>query len=128
MSLQTPPILWVGQDRHFYFFLFLLSRKARNAINNIPKDISNADTSRKIIMISYAVISHTSLPMYFGSRFSLAREATTLSWALSIVQIASYLQQYNNYIFIFFHIFVFKQPIYFLCNNLIFSPLFLLIK
>ena len=71
MSLQTPPILWARQDRHFYFFLFLLSRKARNAINNIPKDISDATTSRKIIMISYAVISHTSLPMYSGEPVSI---------------------------------------------------------
>ncbi len=41
MSLRTAPILWVRQDRHFYFRLFLLLRKASNATINLPKDISN---------------------------------------------------------------------------------------
>ena len=54
------------QDRHFYFRLFLLSRKASNAINKLPKDISNANTPIKTEMISNAVIYATSLPMYFG--------------------------------------------------------------
>ena len=40
------------QDRHFYFFLFLLSRKARNAITKLPKDISKANIPMKIVMIS----------------------------------------------------------------------------
>ena len=56
------------RGRHFYFRLFLLSRKV----------ISKAKIPRKTIIISYAVIYATSLPMY-----SLAREATTLSWVLS---------------------------------------------
>ena len=43
-----------------------------------PKEISKAKIPRKTIIISYAVIYATSLPMY-----SLAREATTLSWVLS---------------------------------------------
>ena len=66
MSLQTPPILWVRQDRHFYFRLFLLSRKASNAINKLPKDISKANTPIKTEMISNAVIRVTSSLMYFG--------------------------------------------------------------
>lgn len=44
-----------------------------------PKEISKAKIPRKTIIISYAVIYATSLPMY-----SLAREATTLSWVLSL--------------------------------------------
>ena len=54
------------QDRHFYFRSFLLSRKASNAINKLPKDISRANTPIKTEMISNAVIYATSLPMYFG--------------------------------------------------------------
>ena len=53
------------QDRHFYFRLFLLSRKASNAINKLPKDINNANTPIKTEMISNAVIYATSFPMYF---------------------------------------------------------------
>ena len=53
------------QDRHFYFRLFLLSRKASNAINKLPKDISKANTPIKTEIISNAVICATSLPMYF---------------------------------------------------------------
>ena len=44
------------QDRHFYFCLFLSSRKASNAINKLPKDISKANTPIKTDMISNAVI------------------------------------------------------------------------
>ncbi len=40
------------QDRHFYLFLFLLSRKARNATTKLPKDISNANIPMKIETIS----------------------------------------------------------------------------
>ena len=54
------------QDRHFYFRSFLLSRKASNAINKLPKDNSRANTPIKTEMISNAVIYATSLPMYFG--------------------------------------------------------------
>ena len=54
------------QDRHFYFRSFLLSRKASNAINKLPKDISKAIIPIKTDMISNAVIYATSLPMYFG--------------------------------------------------------------
>ena len=52
LSLRTAPILWLRQDRHFYFFLFLLSRKARNATIKLPKDISKANISMKIEIIS----------------------------------------------------------------------------
>jgi len=47
------------QDRHFYFRLFLLSRKASNAINILPKDISKANTPIKTEIISNAVICAT---------------------------------------------------------------------
>ena len=68
LSLRTPPILWIRQDRHFYFrLLFLLSRKASNATIKLPKDISNANIPMKIEMISKAVIGATSLPMYSGT-------------------------------------------------------------
>lgn len=53
------------QDRHFYFFLrFLLLRKVSNAIIRPPKETSNASIPSIIIMISQAVISIPSLPMY----------------------------------------------------------------
>lgn len=55
------------QDRHFYFRLFLLSRKASNATIKLPKEISNANIPMKIEMISKAVIGATSLPMYSGT-------------------------------------------------------------
>ena len=51
------------QERHFYFFLFLLSRKARNAITKLPKDISKPIIPININMISAAVIT-THLPSY----------------------------------------------------------------
>ena len=40
------------QDRHFYFRLFLLSRKASNATIKLPKDINNANIPMKIEMLS----------------------------------------------------------------------------
>ena len=40
------------QDRHFYFRLFLLSRKASNATIKLPKAINNVNIPRKIEMIS----------------------------------------------------------------------------
>ena len=85
LSLRTPPILWVRQDRHFYFrlFLFLLSRKASNAIIKQPKDVSKANIPIKIERISKAVICATSLPMYSGKPVIWCWEATTLSWVLS---------------------------------------------
>ena len=48
-----------------------------------PKEINKAKIPRKTIIISYAVIYATSLPMYSENSVSLAREATTLSWVLS---------------------------------------------
>ncbi len=65
MSLRTPPILWSRQDRHFYFRLFLLSRKASNAITKLPKAISKANMPMKIERISKAVICATSPPTYY---------------------------------------------------------------
>ena len=49
------------QERHFYFFLFLLSRKARNVITKLPKDISKPIIPININMISAAFIT-THLP------------------------------------------------------------------
>ena len=55
------------QGRHYFFFFpDLLSRKVRNATIKLPRDISKANIPMKIEMISYAVISRTSLPMYSG--------------------------------------------------------------
>ena len=71
------------QERHFYFFLlFLLSRKFRNATTKPPKVQSKVNIPRKIEIISKAVII-THLPSYvFRQAGHLAREATTLSWVL----------------------------------------------
>mgnify|MGYP006878618334 CR=1 FL=1 len=66
VSLRTPPLLWIRQEGHFYLCLFLLSRKVSNATIKPPKDISKANIPRKIIIISYAVMCVTSLPMYSG--------------------------------------------------------------
>ena len=52
------------QGRLIYFRLFLLSRKAINAITKLPKVISKANIPIKIEMISKAVICATSLLMY----------------------------------------------------------------
>ena len=80
---KTSPILWVRQDRHFYFFFpFLLSRKVRNATIKPPKVQSKVNIPRNIEIISKAVII-THLPSYvFRQSGQLAREATTLSRAL----------------------------------------------
>lgn len=100
------------RGRHFYFRLFLLSRKVSNAMMKPPKEISKAKIPRKTIIISYAVIYATSLPMY-----SLAREATTLSWVLSLGNILN------------IHILNIAIKVYFCFNNsfnifLYFSPPF----
>ena len=50
-------------ERHFYFFLFLLSRKARNATIKLPKATNNVSIPMKIEIISNAVII-THLPSY----------------------------------------------------------------
>lgn len=83
MSLRTPPILCSRQDRHFYFRLFLLLRKAINAITKLPKAISRANMPMKTEMISKAVICATSLLMYSGNPVIKHREISTLSRALS---------------------------------------------
>lgn len=62
----TSAALPVGrQVRHFYFLLLflLLSRKVRNAITNVPKDISKPIIPMNIKMISAHVIT-THLPSY----------------------------------------------------------------
>ena len=71
------------QDRHFYFRLFLLLRKASNAITRLPKAHNNVNMPMKIERISKAVIHVTSLPMYSGKPVIWCWEATTLSWVLS---------------------------------------------
>ena len=71
------------QDRHFYFRLFLLLRKASNAITRLPKAHNNVNMPMKIERISKAVICATSLPMYSGKPVIRCWEATTLSWVLS---------------------------------------------
>ena len=71
------------QDRHFYLRLFLLLRKASNAITRLPKAHNNVNMPMKIERISKAVICATSLPMYSGKPVIRCWEATTLSWVLS---------------------------------------------
>ena len=71
------------QDRHFYFRLFLLLRKASNAITRLPKAHNNVNMPMKIERISKAVIHVPSLPMYSGKPVIWCWEATTLSWVLS---------------------------------------------
>ena len=71
------------QDRHFYLRLFLLLRKASNAITRLPKAHNNVNMPMKIERISKAVIHATSLPMYSGKPVIRCWEATTLSWVLS---------------------------------------------
>ena len=56
------------QDRHFYCRLFLLSRKASNAITRLPKAHNNVSMPRKIERISKAVIGVT---VYASLRSSL---------------------------------------------------------
>lgn len=52
-SLMSTALPVCRQVRHFYFFLlFLLSRKVRNAIIKLPKDINKANIPMKIVMIS----------------------------------------------------------------------------
>lgn len=52
MSIRTPPIPFADRIGIFYFFLFLLSRKARNATIKLPEDINKANIPIKIEMIS----------------------------------------------------------------------------
>ena len=66
------------QGRLIYFRLFLLSRKASNAITKLPKAISRANIPMKIEMISKAVICATSPLMYSGKPGMKFWEATTL--------------------------------------------------
>ena len=56
------------QGGHYFFRLcsLSLSRKASNAITKLPKAISKPIIPIKIKIISAAVISATSLPMYSG--------------------------------------------------------------
>ncbi len=66
------------QGRLIYFRLFLLSRKASNAITKLPKAISKANIPMKIEMISKAVICATSPLMYSGKPGMKFWEVTTL--------------------------------------------------
>ena len=88
------------QDRHFYLRLFLLLRKASNAITRLPKAHNNVNMPMKIERLSKAVIHATSLPMYSGKPVIWCWEATTLSWALSYGSrhannISFFLSQFN---------------------------------
>ena len=53
------------QDRHFYFRLFLLLRKASNAITRLPKAHNNVNMPMKIERISKAVIHVNSSALIF---------------------------------------------------------------
>ncbi len=75
MPLKAQPILCADRIGIFYFRFFLfLSRKASNAITNIPTATIKEATAKIVETISYAVIGATSLPMY-----KISREATTPS-------------------------------------------------
>ena len=84
------------RGRHYFFRLFLLSRKVSNAMSRPPKEISKPIIPRKIIMISYAVICTTSLPMYSGKPVFIGREATTLSWVLFHDRIIAFFSTFDN--------------------------------
>ena len=45
-----------GQDGYFYFRLFLLSRKAMNAMINPAKAMSKLNIPMITIMVSYAIL------------------------------------------------------------------------
>ena len=77
MSLWTPPILFADRIGNFYLRLFLLLRKASNAITRLPKAHNNVNMPMKIERISKAVIHATSLPMYSGKPVIWYREATS---------------------------------------------------
>lgn len=111
MSLRTPPILWIRQDRHFYFRLFLLSRKASNAQSSYQR------TSAMLISQWKSKWSHkpSSAPPPFlcipVARYHKTREATTLSWVLSLDSILTYISfslqeqlQYKSYFIVSFPI------------------------
>ena len=59
MSLWTPPILFADRIGNFYLRLFLLLRKASNAITRLPKAHNNVNMPMKIERISKAVIHAT---------------------------------------------------------------------
>ena len=62
LNVLTNTAYPVGRrGRHFYFHLFLLSRKVSNAMMKPPKEINKAKIPKKTIIISYAVIYATSL-------------------------------------------------------------------
>jgi len=91
------------QDRHFYFRLFLLLRKASNAITRLPKAHNNVNMPMKIERISKAVIHVISLPMYSGKPVIWCWEATTLSWVLSMayaMQLIYHFSRHNSTIFV----------------------------
>ena len=90
LSLPRPQV----QGRLIYFRLFLLSRKASNAITKLPKAISKANIPMKIEMISKAVICATSPLMYSGKPGMKFWEATNLQHdypSLRVYHILSFL-------------------------------------
>lgn len=79
------------QDRHLYFFLlFLLSKKVRNATIKLPKEIRRLIIPINIKIISAAVILRTSLPMYSGEPVIKLGRLPPLSWVLSVAWILPY--------------------------------------
>ena len=67
---KTTPHLWIRQVRHFYFFLFLLSRKARNATIKLPKATSKLNIPIITEIISKAVIITHRLRSRSGPRWA----------------------------------------------------------
>ena len=88
------------QERHFYFRLFLFSRKVSNAMSKPPKDVNKDNIPKKTIIVSYAVINITSLLCILANQFQ-SREVTTLSWVLSVV--------------IFYHAYTSKTTFFYFC-------------
>ena len=88
------------QERHFYFRLFLFSRKVSNAMSKPPKDVNKDNIPKKTIIVSYAVINITSLLCILANQFQ-SREVTTLSWVLSVV--------------IFYHVYTSKTTFFYFC-------------
>ena len=87
------------QERHFYFFLlFLLSRKFRNATTKPPKVQSKVNIPRNIETISKAVIiTHLPFLCIPASRL-IDWEATTPSWVLFLrVSTQEYYINFSKY-------------------------------
>ena len=91
------------QGRLIYFRLFLLSRKASNAITKLPKAISKANIPMKIEMISKAVICATSPLMYSGEPGMKFWEVYHLATRLFLSDILPYSLVCDNSLSIFIY-------------------------